>query len=491
MTHPRIVFVGAGSVEFTQGLLADLFAFPELRSAHIALHDIDPERLATAEAAARHIARVRGADARITAHADRRTALTGADFVINIVQIGMGEATRTDFDIPARYGLRQTIGDTLGVGGIFRALRTFPFLKELGEDIARLCPDAWLLNYTNPMAMNIQYLTEATGLTRVVGLCHSVYWTMQDLAKLVDVPYAEITYRAAGVNHQAWVLRFEHQGRDLYPRLDELIAGDEQLRRRVRVDMYRRLGYYPTETSEHSSEYVPWYLRHDSEIDRLRLPIGAYLDVVDENVATYHRTRDAVAAGAPLTVEGTMEYAPQIIHSVVTGTPRTVYGNTGTVAPTAYTRPMANDPFRAGGPSPNDVSAALFLLLRTQDITSEVFTCPSSNAEKDTYGGGTNAAINKSNFSDLAKNLSYSYQHPYPDANAIGSPSFKSGFGESTTSSVARRPRCTMSEPSSRLDGGGTSPCVSTTSCCCRCPARGRSPPAWSAGSWPTDGARC
>ncbi|MFD0413433.1 alpha-glucosidase/alpha-galactosidase [Streptomyces sp. NPDC127108] len=327
MTHPKIVFIGAGSVEFTQGLLADLFAFPELKNSHIALHDIDPERLATAEAAARYIARERAADAPITAHADRRTALTGADFVINIVQIGMGEATRTDFDIPARYGLRQTIGDTLGVGGIFRALRTFPFLKELGEDIAELCPDAWLLNYTNPMAMNVQYLTRATGLTRVVGLCHSVYWTMQDLAKLVGVPYDEVTYRAAGVNHQAWVLRFEHRGRDLYPRLDELIAGDEQLRRRVRVDMYRRLGYYPTETSEHSSEYVPWYLRHDSEVDRLRLPVGAYLDIVDENVATYHRTRDALATGAPLTVEGTMEYAPQIIHSVVTGTPRTVYGN--------------------------------------------------------------------------------------------------------------------------------------------------------------------
>ncbi|GHC78019.1 alpha-glucosidase/alpha-galactosidase [Streptomyces flavofungini] len=327
MTHPKIVFVGAGSVEFTQGLLADLFAFPELTSAHIALHDIDAERLATAEAAARYIARERGADARISAHADRRAALTGADFVINIVQIGMREATRTDFEIPARYGLRQTIGDTLGIGGIFRALRTFPFLKQLGEDIAELCPEAWLLNYTNPMAMNVQYLTRATGLTRVVGLCHSVYWTMQDLAKLLDVPYDEITYRAAGVNHQAWVLRIEHRGRDLYPRLDQLIAEDEQLRRRVRVDMYRRLGYYPTETSEHSSEYVPWYLRHDSEIDRLRLPVGAYLDIVDENVATYRRTRDALATGAPLTVEGTMEYAPQIIHSMVTGTPRTVYGN--------------------------------------------------------------------------------------------------------------------------------------------------------------------
>lgn len=327
MTHPKIVFIGAGSVEFTQGLLADLFAFAELKNAHIALHDIDADRLATAEAAARYIARERGAEARVTAHADRRSALTGADFVINIVQIGMRDATRTDFDIPARHGLRQTIGDTLGVGGIFRALRTFPFLKQLGDDIAELCPEAWLLNYTNPMAMNIQYLTRATGLTRVVGLCHSVYWTMQDLAKLLDVPYDEITYRAAGVNHQAWVLRIEHQGRDLYPRLDELIAADEQLRRRVRVDMYRRLGYYPTETSEHSAEYVPWYLHHDSEIDRLRLPVGAYLDIVDENVATYQRTRDALATGAPLTVEGTMEYAPQIIHSMVTGTPRTVYGN--------------------------------------------------------------------------------------------------------------------------------------------------------------------
>lgn len=327
MTHPKIAFIGAGSVVFTQGLLADLFAFPELKGAHIALHDIDPERLTTAQAAASYIAEHLGAHATVTGHADRREALAGADFVINIVQIGMGEATRTDFEIPARYGLRQTIGDTLGIGGIFRALRTFPLLKALGEDIAELCPEAWLLNYTNPMAMNIQYLTRATGLTRVVGLCHSVYWTMHDLAELVGVPYEEIAYRAAGVNHQAWVLRFEHQGRDLYPRLDELIAQDEQLRRRVRVDMYRRLGYYPTETSEHSSEYVPWYLHHDSEIERLRLPVGAYLGIVDENVAAYHHTRDALTAGEPLTVEGTMEYAPQIIHSIVTGTPRTVYGN--------------------------------------------------------------------------------------------------------------------------------------------------------------------
>ncbi len=159
MTPTKIAFIGAGSVVFTQGLLADLFGFEELKGVHVALHDIDPERLATAEGAARHIAAHRGAGARITAHADRRAALEGADFVINIVQVGMRASTRTDFEIPARYGVRQTIGDTLGIGGIFRALRTFPLLRALGEDIAAVCPDAWLLNYTNPMAMNVQYLS--------------------------------------------------------------------------------------------------------------------------------------------------------------------------------------------------------------------------------------------------------------------------------------------------------------------------------------------
>ncbi|MET9533716.1 alpha-glucosidase/alpha-galactosidase [Streptomyces sp. NPDC006649] len=327
MTTTKIAFIGAGSVVFTQGLLADLFAFPELTDVHIALHDIDAERLATADGAARHIAAERGAAPRITSHAERRAALDGADFVINIVQVGMGEATRTDFEVPARYGLRQTIGDTLGIGGIFRALRTFPLLKALGEDISEVCPDAWLLNYTNPMAMNVQYLTQATGLARVVGLCHSVYWTMRDLSDLVGVAYEDVNYLAAGVNHQAWVLRFEQDGTDLYPRLDALVADDPQLRRRVRVDMYRRLGHYPTETSEHSAEYVPWYLHHADEIERLRLPVGAYLGIVDENVAEYEKTRAALASGSPLPVEGTMEYAPQVIHSIVTGTPRTVYGN--------------------------------------------------------------------------------------------------------------------------------------------------------------------
>ncbi|WP_405571876.1 alpha-glucosidase/alpha-galactosidase [Streptomyces phaeochromogenes] len=327
MTEVKIAFVGAGSVVFTQGLLADLFAFPELGHARIALHDIDEERLATAEGAARHIADERGAKPTITAHLDRRAALEGADFVVNTVQVGMNEATRTDFDVPARYGVRQTIGDTLGIGGIFRALRTFPVLRGLAEDMAELCPDALLLNYTNPMTMNVLYLSRIAPDLRVTGLCHSVYWTMHDLSQLVGVPFEEVSYLAAGVNHQAWVLRFERDGRDLHPLLDAAIAKDPGLLRRVRVDMYRRLGHYPTETSEHSAEYVPWYLHHDTEIERLRLPVGAYLGIIEENTAEYERTRRALLAETPLPVEGTMEYAPQVIHSVVTGTPRTIYGN--------------------------------------------------------------------------------------------------------------------------------------------------------------------
>jgi alpha-galactosidase len=327
MTDVKIAFVGAGSVVFTQGLLADLFAFPELGHARIALHDIDEERLATAEGAARHIAAERGAKPTITAHLDRRAALEGADFVVNTVQVGMNEATRTDFGVPARHGVRQTIGDTLGIGGIFRALRTFPVLRGLAEDMAELCPDAQLLNYTNPMAMNVLYLSRIAPALRATGLCHSVYWTMHDLSQLVGVPFEEVSYLAAGVNHQAWVLRFERDGRDLHPLLDAAIAKDPGLLRRVRVDMYRRLGHYPTETSEHSAEYVPWYLHHDTEIERLRLPVGAYLGIIEENTADYERTRRALLADAPLPVEGTMEYAPQVIHSVVTGTPRTIYGN--------------------------------------------------------------------------------------------------------------------------------------------------------------------
>ncbi|MEV6638330.1 alpha-glucosidase/alpha-galactosidase [Actinoplanes sp. NPDC051470] len=323
-----ITFLGAGSVVFTRELLADILSFAELREVTLSLHDIDPERLETAEAIARRTAEQLGAKPVITASLDRRASLDGADFVINAIQVGMHAATVKDFEIPAKYGLRQTIADTLGVGGIFRALRTFPVLDGIARDMLEICPDAWLLNYTNPMAMNIGYLAAAQPRLKAVGLCHSVFWTVHDLGNLLGVPHQEIDYTGAGVNHQAWLLRFEHNGESLYPRLDELLEREPELRRRVRMDMYRRLGYFPTETSEHSSEYLPWYLHLDDEIERLRIPVGDYLRISAGNVEEYHATRASLRAGEPLDVSrDATEYAPQVIHSMVTGQLRRIHGN--------------------------------------------------------------------------------------------------------------------------------------------------------------------
>lgn len=323
-----IAFLGAGSVVFTRELLADILSFDELRGVTLALHDIDPERLETAVRIAEKTSEQLGAKPVITASLDRRRALDGADFVINAIQVGMYPATVRDFEIPAKYGLRQTIADTLGVGGIFRALRTFPVLDGIAADMLAICPDAWLLNYTNPMAMNIGYLAATAPALKVAGLCHSVFWTVHDLCELLGVPLDEVDYTGAGVNHQAWLLRFEHRGESLYPRLDELLEKEPELRRRVRMDMYRRLGYFPTETSEHSSEYVPWYLHHDEEIARLRIPVGDYLRISKENVDEYHATRAALQRGEPLDVHrDATEYAPQVIHSMVTGTMRRIHAN--------------------------------------------------------------------------------------------------------------------------------------------------------------------
>ena len=325
---PTIVIVGAGSVEFTRELLGDILSFPELGSVRIVLHDIDVERLETAEAIARATARAAGAQPEVVASTDRRRALDGADYVINVIQVGMHEATVRDFEIPAKYGLNQTIADTIGVGGIFRGLRTFPVLADIARDMEQVCPDAWLLNYTNPMAMNVTFLHHVAPRLKVLGLCHSVYWTMVGLCELVDVPYDEVSYWSAGVNHQAWVLRWERGGRDLYPLLDQRIASDAELRRRVRVDMYRRLGYYPTETSEHSSEYVPWYLRHPDEVDRLRINVGEYVSISEANLAEYRRVRAELADTETLPIDnGSTEYAPQVIHSLETGTTRVISAN--------------------------------------------------------------------------------------------------------------------------------------------------------------------
>ena len=323
----RIALIGAGSVVFTKNLLGDILAYPELRDAEIALHDIDPVRLETAEAMARAVARERDASPAIGAHLDRRAALVGADYVLNMVQVGGHPATLLDFEIPARFGLRQTIADTLGIGGIFRTLRTADHMLTLGREMAELCPSAWLLNYTNPMAMLCWLVYAGTPTTKVVGLCHSVQFTVEDLSELVGVPADEVTFRAAGLNHQAFILRFEHEGEELYPRLSERIAGDPELQRRVRVAVYRRLGYFPTESSEHLAEYVPWVMRHDGELERFRTPVDEYIRRSSDNLVEFERVRAQLAAGERMPVARSNEYAATIIHAMETGEPTVIYGN--------------------------------------------------------------------------------------------------------------------------------------------------------------------
>lgn len=324
----QVVFLGAGSVVFTRQLINDLLRFDDLPKLSLVLHDINPDRLEVARGTALQLSERSGRPLDVTATLDRREALRGADFVVNMMQVGGIDATRVDLEIPAKHGLRQTIGDTTGVGGVFRALRTFPVLAGIAADMLELCPDAWFLNYTNPMAMNVWWLSVVAPKLKVVGLCHSVYWTVVDLCALIGVPFEGVTYRASGVNHQAWLTEWSRDGESLYPLLDAAIERDPELLRRVRVEIYHRIGFYPTETSEHSSEYLSWFLRSDAQIERYRLQPLEYLGISEENVAEYEAAKVALASGAPLELEdGAAEYAPQVIHSMLTGTVREIHGN--------------------------------------------------------------------------------------------------------------------------------------------------------------------
>jgi alpha-galactosidase len=327
----RIVVIGAGSVEFTRNILADLSSYEELHgSLTIALHDIDDERLAYAERAAGSIVRRSGAGYRVEAHAERAPAVEGADYVINEIQVGGFDATLRDFRIPARFGLRQTIADTIGIGGIFRGLRTIPVMLGIGNDLHRLAPEALLLNYTNPMAMVPWAVYAGTPFSNVVGVCHSVRDTHAFLAETVGVPEEDIAFRTAGFNHQCFVYTFRRRstGEDLYPVLWEIVDRDpDGLGRRARVEIFKRFGYFPTESSEHSSEYVPWFLHHEGEIERFRSEIDEYVLRSDENLRDWKATKARLDAGEDLEIEPTSELASEIVLSLETGAPREVYAN--------------------------------------------------------------------------------------------------------------------------------------------------------------------
>lgn len=357
---PRITFIGAGSTVFAKNLLGDILSFPELAEATISLHDIDERRLRESEAAARKIVNILNVNPTIQATTDRRAALDGADYAICMIQVGgYRPATVIDFEIPKKYGLRQTIGDTLGIGGIMRGLRTIPVLLEMCRDMEELCPDALFLNYVNPMAINTWAINRASTI-KTVGLCHSVPHTAAELADDIGVPVDEISYLVAGINHMAFYLKFERNGEDLYPRLQKVIdEGAVPEWNRVRYEMFKRLGYFVTESSEHFAEYVPWFIKRDRPdlIEKYNIPLDEYLGRCEIQIkawefaqkaqadpATYHEaalrrelagimvssravewTVDSFRRMAEITPS--VEYGSGIIHSMETGAPRTIYGN--------------------------------------------------------------------------------------------------------------------------------------------------------------------
>src|SRR6266542_6940050 len=327
---PKITFIGAGSTVFARNLLSDIFSFPELGASTISLYDIDQERLKTSEIVARNVARAAEASPTIEATTDRHRALDGADYAICMIQVGgYKPGTVIDFEIPKKYGLRQTIADTLGIGGIMRGLRTIPVLLDMCRDMEELCPDVTFLQYVNPMAMNCWAINRASKI-KTVGLCHSVQGTAGELARDIGVPVEAINYLCAGINHMAFYLKFERDGQDLYPLIRQVAAeGRVPDWNRVRYEVLKRFGYFVTESSEHFSEYTPWFIKRDrpDPVEKFNVPLDEYIRRCEAQIAGWYKMRDLFESDAPVEVQRSHEYGSLIIHSLETNQRRVIYGN--------------------------------------------------------------------------------------------------------------------------------------------------------------------
>jgi alpha-galactosidase len=336
---PRIVIVGAGGWVFPMELTRDILSFPGLHASTLVLYDIDPVGAERTAAAARQLIDLGGLPTRVEVPTELREALRAADFVITVFQVGGVEAYGFDIEIPREYAIDQTVGDTFGPGGIFRGLRTVEALRVVAEAIREVCPGALLLNYANPMAVNC-WATDRLGV-RILGLCHSVQGTSELLAHELDVPYGEVTFDCAGVNHTAWFTTFRRGEEDLIPRIREVMKArhvDQAIpmlprsddpyesSERVRAELMMLTGYFHTESSHHASEYWAWFRKTPElvreYIDREwnYLEICRAVDTEDTNEAIIEEARrEGIRHGG--------EFAAPIIDSVVTGTPRVVYAN--------------------------------------------------------------------------------------------------------------------------------------------------------------------
>jgi alpha-galactosidase len=344
MSTPVITFIGAGSAVFTKNIAGDILSRPALAAAEIRLMDINPERLAESEVIVGKLAQSLGGKATIKTYTQQRRALEGADFVVCCFQVGGYEpCTVTDFEVPKTYGLRQTIADTLGVGGIMRGLRTVPVLWSICEDMMAVAPNAIMMQYVNPMAINTWAIAQKYPSIKQVGLCHSVQGTAWELARDLDIPVEEIRYRAGGINHMSFYLNFEHRQADgsyvdLYP---ALLAGYREGRfpkpshwnprcpNKVRYEMLTRVGHFVTESSEHFAEYTPWFIKRDRPdlIEKFGIPLDEYPKRCVEQIARWKKEAAALKAANTVEVAESHEYASQIVNSVVTGEPSIIYGN--------------------------------------------------------------------------------------------------------------------------------------------------------------------
>jgi alpha-galactosidase len=342
--NPRIAFIGAGSTVFMKNIVGDLLQRKALGGATIALMDLNPERLKESEIVAGKIISTLGVKAKVETHSNQRKALDKADFVVTAFQVGGYEpCTVTDFEVPKKYKLRQTIADTLGVGGIMRGLRTVPHLWSICADMMEVCPDAILMQYVNPMAINTWAISEKFPKIKQVGLCHSVQGTADELARDLDIPIGEIRYRAAGINHMAFYLQFEHRQKDgsyrsLYP---DLIRGYRDGRfpkpsswnprcpNKVRYEMLTRLGYFVTESSEHFAEYTPYFIKEGREdlIEKFGIPLDEYPKRCVEQIARWKKQAEEYKSADKIEVKASHEYASSIMNSVWTGEPSVIYGN--------------------------------------------------------------------------------------------------------------------------------------------------------------------
>lgn len=328
----KICFLGAGSTVFARNVVGDCMHVEALRGSRVSLVDIDPERIRDSRLVVEKLNAALNADFQVEVFlaGDAEEALRGANYVINAIQVGGYEpATVRDLEIPKRFGLRQTIGDTLGIGGIFRALRTIPVLLDYCRIMERVAPNALLLNYANPMAILTWAVLKATSV-RCIGLCHSVQVCASHLCEELDLPADNLKWRIAGINHQAWLLEISRAGVDLYPEIKRrALLETYRARDAVRFEIMRRFGYYVTESSEHNAEYTPWFIKNTRPelIDRYRIPLDEYPRRCREQIAQWKQLRESLLSEESLAHERTHEYASYILEALETGRPFTFGGN--------------------------------------------------------------------------------------------------------------------------------------------------------------------